>query len=197
MAPASIIDAMRRFRRLTAPRPKSRAQASPRHAPVGVLAIVAILSIVGEQLLTSPIHLAGHRAVIWLTALIAVRVASNRAGWATFVGAGAGLATALLGASPMVALTYFLCGVALDTELALLPRLARSAKSMSCVGATVMFVTLIAPAFPTLGHQPAGMAWTIPPALGAIVFGALAAVLGQRLGQHLKRPAHAPLLAAI
>jgi hypothetical protein len=168
------------------PSPRSAAQTRRRQVPIGVLAIVAVFTIVGEQMLTSPIHLAGHRAVIWLTALIAIRVAGNRAGWATLVGAGAGLATLLLGAMPMVSLAYFLCGVALDTELVLLPRLATSAVWMSLAGATVMFVTLIAPAFPTLGHQPPGIAWTIPPALGAIVFGAFAAMLGQRLGERLK-----------
>jgi hypothetical protein len=172
------------------------AHATLRWPAVGLLAIVAVVAIVAEQMLDSPIHLAGHRAVVWLTALTAVRVAANRAGWATLVGAAAGLATAALGALPMVSLAYFLCGVALDTELAIVPRLARSATSMSCVGVSVMFVTLVAPAFPTLGHQPAGMAWTIPPALGAILFGAFATVLGHRLGQHLKHPARTPLLAA-
>jgi hypothetical protein len=167
------------------PSPHSAAQTGRRRVPIGVLAIGAVLTIVGEQMLSSPIHLAGHRAIVWLTALIAVRVAGNRAGWATLVGAGAGLATLLLGATPMVSLAYFLCGVALDTELVLLPRLATSAVWMSLAGATVMFVTLIAPAFPTLGHQPPGIAGTIPPALGAIVFGAFAAMLGQRLGQRL------------
>jgi hypothetical protein len=172
--------------------------ATLRLLPAALLAIVAMIAIVGVQMLNSPINLAGHRAVVWLTALTAVRVAANRAGWATLTGAVAGLATVLLGALPMVSLAYFLCGVALDTELALFPRLARGTMSMSCTGVTVILVTLIAPEFPTLGHHPPGMTWPIPPALGAILFGALAAILGQRLGQAFKRSTNAaprPLVA--
>jgi hypothetical protein len=155
-------------------------------APMGLLATAAVLSIVGEQMLNSPIHLAGHRAVIWLTALTTVRVAANRAGWATLVGAAAGALSAALGAAPAVAVAYFLCGAALDTEMTLMPCLARSKLAISWAGVTVMFVTLLAPEFPTLGHHPAGAPWTIPPILGAILFGALAATLGQRLGHALK-----------
>jgi hypothetical protein len=134
--------------------------------------------------------------VVWLTALTAVRVAAERAGWATFVGGAAGLASALLGAAPAVSLAYFLCGVALDAELALFPRLARSATAMSCAGATVIFVAVIAPEFPTLGHHPDGMGWTIPPPLGAIVFGAIAAILGYRVGQFFRRETSTRLLWA-
>jgi hypothetical protein len=58
-----------------------------------------------------------------------------------------------------------------------------------------MFVTVVAPAFPTLGHHQAGVAWPIPPVLGAIVFGALAAVVGHYIGRRLRHPTRAPLLA--
>jgi len=151
--------------------------------------MLAVAAIVGAQALSSPLHLAGSRALVWLTALVAVRVATNRAGWTTLVGAVAGLAIVLLeSASTLeVPLAYFLCGVALDLELALVPRLAQSVLAMSLAGAIVIFVTLIAPAFPTLGHHPPGSAWTISPVLGALLFGALSAGLGQRLGHTLRR----------
>jgi hypothetical protein len=166
----------------------SGAMAVRRRLPMAVIAISAIGLIVGQQALRSPFHLAGHRALVWLAALVAVRVAANRAGWATLVGAGAALGTALTGAVPAVALAYLLCGLALDTVLALLPGLARSATAMSLAGPAVMFVTAVAPAFPTLGHHRPGGAWPISPVLGAIIFGAVAAIVGHHLGRRLRRP---------
>lgn len=136
----------------------ARAEESRAGAHVGLSALVAVVAIVGVQTLASPFHLAGHRALVWLTALVAIRVATNRAGSATLVGGIAGLSIVLLGAASALAvpLAYFLCGVTLDVELALVPRLARSALAMSLAGASVIFVTLVAPSFPTLGHHPAG-----------------------------------------
>jgi hypothetical protein len=173
----------------------SGAIAVRRRIPLAFMAIVAVGLIVAQQSVKSPFHLAGHRALVWLAALVAVRVAADRAGWAILVGAGAAVGTALTGALPTVALAYLLCGVALDVVLVLVPRLARDAIAMSLAGAAVMFVTAVAPAFPTLGHHPAGVAWPIPPVLGAIVFGALAAIVGHHLGQHLRRRTTRPLLA--
>jgi len=132
-----------------------------RRLPIVVTAIFAVGLIVGEQVLRSPLNLAGHRAMVWLAALVAVRVAANRAGWATLVGAGAALGSALTGAVATVALAYLLCGFALDAVLALVPGLARNAIAMSLAGPAVMFVTAVAPAFPTLGHHPAGTAWPL------------------------------------
>ena len=163
-----------------------------RRVPMVLTAFGAVALIVGQQAITSPLNLAGHRAIIWLAALVAVRIAANRAGWATLVGAGAATGTALTGAAPTVAVAYFLCGASLDAVLALAPGLARNALATSLAGAAVMFVTLIAPEFPTLGHHPAAMAWTIPPVLGAILFGALAATLGHHLGQRLRRTGTRP-----
>jgi hypothetical protein len=158
-----------------------------RRLPMALLSIVAIVLIVGQNDLHSPFHLAGHRAMVWLVALVAVRVAADRAGWATLVGLGAGLGTALTGAIPAVSLTYLLCGLTLDAMLILAPGIARSAVAMACAGPAIMFVTVVAPAFPTVGHHHAGAAWQIPPVLGAILFGALAAIVGRRIGQHLPR----------
>lgn len=175
--------------------PSSGALAVRRRVPIALLSVVAVALIVGQQTLTSPFNLAGHRAMVWLAALVAVRVAANRAGWATLVGAAAALATALTGAIPAVALAYLLCGFALDAVLALVPGLARNAIAMACAGPAVMFLTVVAPAFPTLGHHQAGVTWPIPPVLGAIVFGALAAVVGRYIGRRLRHPTRAPLLA--
>jgi hypothetical protein len=164
-----------------------------RRVPMLVSSIVAIALIVGQQSVRSPFHLAGHRALVWLAAMVAVRVAANRAGWATLVGAGAALGTALTGALPAVSLAYLLCGFALDTVLVLLPGLATNALAMAFAGPAVMVATVIAPAFPTLGHHRAGAAWAIPPILGAIVFGAAAAVVGYYIGRRLLHASPAPL----
>jgi hypothetical protein len=172
----------------------SRAIAVRRRMPLAVISIAAIGLIVGQQSVKSPLHLAGHRALIWLAALVAVRVAANRAGWATLVGAGAALGTVLTGALAPLSLAYLLCGVALDAMLALAPGLVRNALAMSVAGAALVFLTAVAP-LPTLGHHPAGATWSIPPVLGAIVFGALAAVIGRHLGQRLRRRTTPPLLA--
>jgi hypothetical protein len=176
--------------------PSSGALAVRRRVPIALLSVVATALIVGQQTLTSPFNLAGHRAMIWLAALVAVRVAANRAGWATLVGATAAVATALTGAMPAVALAYLLCGFALDVVLALVPGLARNALAMACAGPAVMFVTVVAPAFPSLGHHQAGVPWPIPPVLGAIVFGALATIVGHYVGRRLRNPTRAPLQTA-
>jgi hypothetical protein len=170
-----------------------------RRVPMAAMSLVAVALIVGQDNLRSPLHLAGHRAMVWLVALVAVRIAANRAGWATLVGAGAALGTALTGAIPAVAVAYLLCGISLDAVLALLPGLARSAVAMAFAGPAVMFVTLVAPAFPTLGHHQPGGAWAIPPLLGAVLFGALAAIVGHQIGGYIgrrvQRATVAPLLA--
>jgi hypothetical protein len=169
------------------PRP-ARFRRSRKRAPLAVIALASVAAIVGGQLLASPFEVAGHRALVWLTALVAIRIATGRAGWATLVGGLAGSAIAVLapGSPLVIPLAYFLCGVALDLELALVPRLARSAGAISLAGITVIFVTLIAPKFPTVGHESAGAAWTLKPTLAAIAFGGLSAVLGYRLGRTLR-----------
>jgi hypothetical protein len=174
--------------------PDSGVMAVRRRVPIALLAIVAVALIVAQQTVHSPFHLAGHRAMVWLAALVAVRVAANRAGWATLVGAGAAVGTALTGAMPTVALAYLLCGFALDTVLTVVPGLARNALAMSCTGPALMLVTVIAPAFPTLDHHRAGLAWSFPPVLGAILFGALAAIVGQQIGRRLQQKPKLSLL---
>jgi hypothetical protein len=65
----------------------------------------------------------------------------------------------------------------------MLINLARlAARTMSPAGAGVIFVTLLAPGSPSLGHEAGGVALRSKPALGAIVFGAPSA-----LGYHLRR----------
>jgi len=158
-----------------------------RRLPMALVSLVAMTLIIGQYNLRSPLHLAGNRAMVWLVALVAVRIAADRAGWATLVGAGAALGTLLTGAVPAAALAYLLCGLSLDVVLVLVPGIARSTLATACAGPAIMFVTVIAPAFPTVGHHHAGAAWAISPVLGAILFGALAAIVGRQIGQRVGR----------
>ncbi|MGH2927158.1 MAG: hypothetical protein ACRDL8_03035 [Solirubrobacteraceae bacterium] len=165
-------------------------------APMGVLrtlglGALAAAAIVASQAVTDPYRPPGHRALVWLTALVAVRLCCARAGIATLVGGAAGVAIATLGMSSslLVSLAYLLCGAAVDVSLSLFPQLASRRRTMSLLGAGVMFLTLAAPGFPTLGHAPGSETPVIPPALGAAVFGAVAGVLGGRLGRTRQRRA--------
>jgi hypothetical protein len=156
-----------------------------RRLPLMLVSLVATSLIVAQDNLQSPLHLAGHRALVWLVALVAVRIAADRAGWATLVGAGAALGTLLTGAAPAASLAYLLCGLSLDAVLVLLPGIAQSSIAMACAGPLIMFVTVVAPAFPTVGHHHVGDAWQIPPVLGAVLFGAAAAIAGRLIGQYI------------
>jgi hypothetical protein len=166
------------------PQPIRRAENRGR-VPIAMTVTIAAGAIVAAQALRSPIDVAGHQALLWLTALVAVRVATDRAGWATLVGAIAAIAIVFLEASPAptVPLAYFLCGIALDLQLSLVPRLAGGAAAMVPAGVAVMFVTLIAPDFPNLGHDRDGTAWHLEPVLGAVAFGALSAAFGYHVGR--------------
>lgn len=157
--------------------------------------VIAVLAIVSSQMFTSPDTPAGLRALVWLSALVAIRLATRRTGTATVVSGLAGLVIGVLGIAPTltIPLAYFVCGVAIDILLALLPRLAHTTAAISLLGVIVMSLTSIAPAFPTLGHHPQGASWMIPPILGAVVFGALAGALGRKLGYTIRQIMPAPL----
>ena len=139
--------------------------------------------------LPDSLHLAGVHALIWLTALVIVRLAVDRPGWTTLVGGLAGVMILALhiADSLTVALAYFLCGLAIDVWLTAFPSFARKASAMACLGPFVMLVTIIAPRFPSVGRHHTPGAWAIPPVPGAIVFGACAAVLGFLLARLIVR----------
>ncbi len=132
----------------------------------------------------------GEHAIGWLTALVAVRIASNRAGPATLAGAIAGLAIGLLHGmhDPLISLAYLLAGIVLDLELALVPRLTWNSLGIAIAGVGAMFATAIAPRFPTIGHHAPHHPWPLPPLVSAVIFGGLVALLGRGVATLLRRP---------
>ena len=131
----------------------------------------------------------GESALIWLTALVALRRASNRAAVAALTALAGAALLALLDLSEdlMVPVAYVVAGVLVDLLLAVFPRLTRSGRAVTVVGVAAMLATLLAPGFPTLGQHGPHVPWPVPPLLAAIGFGALAAALGWSFGGWLLR----------
>jgi hypothetical protein len=131
----------------------------------------------------------GERALIWLTALVAVRWGSQRAGLTTATGTLAAVAILVFRGfeAPRVALAYLLAGISVDLVFALLQRLrfTWSWMRVAVIGAGLMVVTLVGPEFPTLGHHGSGASWPVPPLLAAGAFGSTAAVMGWLIGKRL------------
>jgi hypothetical protein len=158
------------------------------------LTTLAVACIVVQATLPDSMHLAGIHALIWLTALVVVRLAVNRPGWTTLVGGLAGaIILALHIAEPVsVALAYLLCGLAIDVWLVAFPSFARRASAMASFGPFVMLLTIIAPRFPSVGRHRTPGPWAIPPVPGAILFGACAAVLGLLIARMIARHTGTP-----
>jgi hypothetical protein len=86
-----------------------------------------------------------------------------------------------------IPLAYALAAFTVDLLPALFPSLTVRLSAVATLGATAMLVTVVAPAFPTLGHHAAAHPWLVPPLVGAITFGAFAANLGWRMGWRIGR----------
>jgi hypothetical protein len=153
------------------------------------LTAIAVACVVLQATLPDSMHVAGVHALIWLTALVVVRLVVNRPGWATLVGGLAGAIILALGIAESVdvALVYLLCGLALDLWLGAFPAFARRASAMAFLGPFLMLITIIAPRFPSVGRHRTPGPWMIPPVPGAIVFGACAAALGFLLASMIAR----------
>ncbi len=95
-----------------------------------------------------PLGLPGHRALGWLTMLIAVRLIAGP-GWAAGVGAVSAALVLVTGESPNAVwgvAQYAIAGVIVDSMLALRPTIARHAVTLSLLGAAVLLaVGWIAP----------------------------------------------------
>ena len=86
-------------------------------AQAAALCLLATGGIVLQQALHTPLQLPGHRGLVWLALLVAVRLGTRRAGLATAVGAASGLAIFGLGLSPngaMGSLPYLAAAIAID-----------------------------------------------------------------------------------
>ena len=93
----------------------------PSHIPVGdmtVIALVAVLILMGKTVLRMPIHLSGHAGVLWIAALVIGRGAVRKPWSATFMALIGGLLVAFLQpneAGPLFTVAkYVIPGLVLD-----------------------------------------------------------------------------------
>jgi hypothetical protein len=162
---------------------------------------IAVGGVIGFAAWKIPMGLPGHRALGWLTVLIAARLIAGP-GWSSLVGVLGAAAVLVLGISPdgiYGVADYAIAGVVIDATLAVRPKIARSAVKLAVLGAIVLLaVGWIAP----LGHSltggvPLAYLWpSMVSAFGAglsrlvvldLTFGAVAGVLAWTLAAALRR----------
>jgi hypothetical protein len=153
---------------------------------MAVLCAVATAGIVLQQEVRTPLHLPGHRGLLWLGLLVAVRLAAGRAGPALAVGAASAGLTAGLALSPdgpLGALPYLLGGAALDGA-GLLPGVRGRAWALAILAAPIHLVALLIPVSRSLlvGVDAAALAQGLTTvALLHLAFGLGAGLLGWAL----------------
>jgi hypothetical protein len=161
-------------------------------AATAALVIVATAGVVLQQEMRTPLQLPGHRGLVWLGLLVAVRLIERRPGPAMAVGvASAGLTAAfgLSPAGPLGALPYLLAAAALDAT-ALVPWLRERAWPVVVLAAPVHLVALLVPLSSSLvaGVAPIALAQGLAaPALLHVCFGAGAGLLGCALAAAWRR----------
>ena len=148
-----------------------------------------------------PLGLPGHRALGWLTMLIAVRLIAGP-GWAAAVGLISAALVLVTGISPngvWGVAQYGIAGVLLDSMLALRPTVARHAVTLGLLGAAVLLaVGWIAPLGRSLtGGIPLAELWpSVVSVAGAglsrivvldLAFGAVAGLLAWALAAAFAR----------
>src|SRR5262245_55406467 len=112
-----------------------------------VLCVLATAGIVLVQELRTPLHLPGHRGLIWLGLLVAVRLVAARPGPALAAGVASAGLVAGLGLAPegaIGALPYLLAAAALDAT-ALIPGVGGRAWPVVLAAAPVHLVALVVP----------------------------------------------------
>lgn len=144
--------------------------------------------------------LPGHRALGWLTILVAVRLLNGR-GWAALVGTLSAALVLALGISPdgvWGVAQYAAAGLLVDLVLRIRPSIASNAFKLAILGALVLLaVGWIAPLGKSIGGGvPLAYLWpSVVAIFGAglnrlvvldLVFGASAGVLGWSLCMALK-----------
>jgi len=141
-----------------------RAAALDRRSTVvtAMLVVLATAGVVIQQELRTPLHLPGHRGLVWLGLLVAVRLVARRPGPAAAVGVASASLTAAFGLSPvgpLGALPYLLAAAALDAT-ALVPWLRGQAWPVVVLAAPVHLVALLVPVSSSLlaGVAPSALA---------------------------------------
>jgi hypothetical protein len=165
----------RRSARLTVPVLAGRSTA--------LLCLLATAGIVLQQQLRTPLHVPGHRGLLWLGLLVAVRLVAARPGPTLAVGVASAGLTAGLGLSPdgsLGALPYLMAAAALDAT-ALVPALRGRSWPVVVLAAPVHLVALIVPVSRSLmvGVAPTALVQGLTTvALLHVCFGAGAGLLG-------------------
>jgi hypothetical protein len=162
---------------------------------------VATAGVIGFAAWKIPMGLPGHRALGWLTMLIAVRLIAGP-GWSAIVGVLGAAAVLALGISPdgiYGVADYAIAGVLIDATLKLRPSVAGNVLKLALLGAIVLLaVGWIAPLGRSLsGGVPLAYLWpSMVSAFGAglsrlvvldLTFGAVSGVLGWALATASRR----------
>jgi hypothetical protein len=148
-----------------------------------LLCVLAAAGIVVQQELRTPLHVPGHRGLLWLGLLVAVRLAARRPGPTLAVAVSsaaliAGLRLAPEG--PLAPLPYVLAAALLDAT-ALVPWLVRRPWIVAGLAAPIHLVALVVPAWRSLlvGVAPTALAQGMTSvAVLHLCFGAGAGLLG-------------------
>jgi hypothetical protein len=162
-----------------------------------LLCVLATAGIVAQQEVRVPLHLPGHRGVVWLALLVAVRLVARRPGPTVAVGAASAALAAGLGLAPdgtLGALAYLGAAAALDA-VALLPGVRGRAWTLAALAAPVHLVALITPVAHSLaaGVEATALArGLVTLVLFHLGFGAAAGLLGWALATAWRSAAGRP-----
>jgi hypothetical protein len=173
-APGSQRQSWRRRRSFDLP---ARRPAPERWQRVGV-GVLGTVGVIGFAAWKVPLGLPGHRALGWLTMLLAARLIAGP-GWGALVGIVGAVAVLGLGISPdgiYGVADYAIAGLLIDATLTARPAIARNALKLALLGAIVLLaVGWIAPLGRSLtGGIPIAELW---PSLVSVAGGGLSRIV--------------------
>lgn len=152
------------------------------------IAIAGVALIVAQQWVRTPWGLPGHRAIVWLTVLIALRWALGRTWSATAVGGAAGVVLfAMNPAFGIQAVVYLVVGAGVD-RIAGWDVVRRRPWLIVLCAPILHLVALAAPLLRTAQYPGADPAGFLAFALrGHLFWGLVAGILGLLMGSLLRR----------
>lgn len=163
----------------------------------GVLSCLAAAFISLVAVAPNPVPADGQKALVWVGALICVRLLSGVAGSALMTGIVASLAVGVVFGRPVeTAAVYGLAGALLEVLLGIRLFVNPTRRAAALLGIALISVAAVAPQFPTLDRHMKSAPWFIPPLVAAILFGAAAGVVGQMVAVSLRRRMVLPRLGS-
>jgi hypothetical protein len=175
-----------------------------------IVGSVGTAGVIGFAAWKVPLGLPGHRALGWLTMLVAARLIAGR-GMGALVGVASAVLVLELGISPdgvYGVADYAIAGILIDATLTARPSMTRSPLVLVVLGAIVLLaVGWIAPLGRSLtGGIPMAELWpSVVSVAGAglsrivvldLLFGAIAGGMGWSLAAALRRASHPVTLAS-